>query len=75
MTDTDKYGDPIDEAHRPLVEAGEGEDEGFDVAEADLIEHASHGDPATDPTELAGKPEERTGAEYGESDHVESNDE
>ncbi|HWC86316.1 MAG TPA: hypothetical protein VG388_07245 [Solirubrobacteraceae bacterium] len=34
----------LDEAHRPLVEAGEGEAEGFEEAERELIEHASHGD-------------------------------
>ncbi len=34
----------VDEAHRPLVEAGEGESEGFELAEQQLIEHASHGD-------------------------------
>src|ERR671931_37131 len=34
----------VDEADRPLVEAGEGEAEGFEVAEEDLVEHASHGD-------------------------------
>jgi hypothetical protein len=34
----------LDEAQRPLVEAGEGEAEGFELAEQELIEHASHGD-------------------------------
>jgi hypothetical protein len=34
----------IDEAQRPLVEAGQGEAEGFEQAEQALIEHASHGD-------------------------------
>jgi hypothetical protein len=34
----------MDEAHRPLIEAGEGESEGFEQAERELIEHASHGD-------------------------------
>jgi predicted lipid-binding transport protein (Tim44 family) len=33
-----------DEAQRPLVEAGEGEAEGFEAAERELVEHASHGD-------------------------------
>jgi hypothetical protein len=33
-----------DEAARPLAEAGEGESEGFEMAEQELIEHASHGD-------------------------------
>jgi hypothetical protein len=36
--------DPIDPAIAPLLEAGEGEAEGFDLAELDLIEHAEHGD-------------------------------
>ncbi len=34
----------MDEAQRPLSEAGEGESEGFELAEAELQEHASHGD-------------------------------
>jgi hypothetical protein len=33
-----------DDAQRPLAEAGQGEAEGFEQAEHDLIEHASHGD-------------------------------
>jgi hypothetical protein len=33
-----------DEAQRPLVEAGQGEAEGFEQAERELVEHASHGD-------------------------------
>jgi hypothetical protein len=33
-----------DPAQRPLVEAGEGESEGFELAERQLQEHASHGD-------------------------------
>jgi hypothetical protein len=42
--------DSVDPALAPLIEAGEGESEGFDLAEADLVEHASHGDMhATDP--------------------------
>jgi len=40
----DNPDDPVDPAIAPLIEAGEGEAEGFDVAEADLIEHAEHGD-------------------------------
>jgi len=34
----------MSEAERPLSEAGEGESEGFELAEAELSEHASHGD-------------------------------
>jgi cell division protein FtsN len=33
-----------DPAQRPLIEAGQGESEGFELAEAELIEHATHGD-------------------------------
>ena len=33
-----------DPAFAPLAEAGEGTSEGFELAEADLIDHASHGD-------------------------------
>ena len=33
-----------DEAERPLAEAGQGDSEGFEQAEQELIEHASHGD-------------------------------
>jgi len=32
----------LDPAQRPLVEGGEGEAEGFEVAESDLIEHAEY---------------------------------
>ncbi|MGX6447794.1 hypothetical protein ACVU7I_06970 [Patulibacter sp. S7RM1-6] len=32
------------EEQRPLDEAGEGQSEGFELAEQELIEHASHGD-------------------------------
>ncbi len=34
----------LDPSQRPLVESGEGVAEGFELAEEDLIEHASHGD-------------------------------
>lgn len=39
-TDADEF----DPAQAPLIEAGEGEAEGFELAEQELIEHASHGD-------------------------------
>src|SRR4051795_4396064 len=35
--------DPVDPAIAPLIESGEGESEGFDVAEADLTRHAEDG--------------------------------
>lgn len=34
----------LDEAQRPLAEAGQGEAEGFEQAEQELIDKASHGD-------------------------------
>ncbi|HLH14474.1 MAG TPA: hypothetical protein VKV16_06760 [Solirubrobacteraceae bacterium] len=34
----------LEDAQRPVLEAGGGESEGFELAEQDLIEHASHGD-------------------------------
>jgi len=61
------------EAERPVREAGGGEAEGFEEAERELEEHASHGDPGPDPTHLAGAPEaDRGDAEYGEPDRIES---
>ncbi len=46
-------GEPVDDgldpAERPLVEAGEGEAEGFELAEQDLIRNASHDDGTGDP--------------------------
>jgi hypothetical protein len=68
--------DEADESERALSEAGQGESEGFELAEEELIENASHEEPATpDPTHLAGEPEEtRTEAEFGEADTEESED-
>ena len=34
----------LPDAERPLAQAGEGESEGFERAEEELVEHASHGD-------------------------------
>jgi hypothetical protein len=65
--------DDLDEAERPLVEAGEGSQEGFEEAERELIEHASHGDEAPSPESLAGEPEaDRADVEFGEPDQIES---
>jgi hypothetical protein len=69
-TDPEGEQDPAD---LPLVEAGEGEAEGFDLAEHDLIENASHGDGHADPLEDAITPEvesDRAGTRYGEPDEV-----
>jgi hypothetical protein len=61
---------PDDE--RAVIEGGGGEAEGFELAEEDLIEHASHGDD-TNPIEDAGEPEEPHEPEVsGEPDHLES---
>jgi hypothetical protein len=68
----------IDPAQRPLVEAGEGEAEGFELAEDDLIEHASHGDehsarvPYYDAEDVS--EDDRVGAEYGEADEEETSE-
>jgi hypothetical protein len=63
------------EAERPLRESGEGESEGFEEAEAELIEHASHGRQGPDPTLLAGRSEpDHPDVEYGEADHEDKHD-
>lgn len=64
----------IDPAERPRVEAGEGEAEGFEVAERDLIEHASHGDPGPDPETLASDEQAHPEPEHGSADHVRSSE-
>ena len=62
----------LDPALRPLVEGGEGEAEGFELAEEDLIEAAQHGDSTADPLGDAFTPEV-DGLDdvesYGEADH------
>ena len=65
-----------EEAERPLREAGEGEAEGFEEAEQELIEHASHGNPAPYPPDMAGRPEDARAADatYGDADHEESSE-
>jgi hypothetical protein len=60
---------------RPLVEAGQGEAEGFELAEQDLIEHASHGDEHSGRMAIyhAGRTEEAgQNADFGEGDDVQS---
>jgi hypothetical protein len=63
-----------DEAHRPLAEAGQGESEGFEEAEEELIEHASHGDYQSAHAILhhQGRPEEggdSEGEQAGDHEH------
>ena len=66
------HGEKPDPALQPLIEAGEGEAEGFELAEDALIEHASHGDYHSD--RVIGRdaygfdsPQDDTGV-YGEAD-------
>lgn len=59
-----------DPAREPLVEAGGGESEGFELAEEELRENASHGNSRGFPAEDVPSPEERAGAEYGEADGI-----
>jgi hypothetical protein len=62
-----------DEADRPLEEGGEGEAEGFELAELDLEEAASHGEGRRSPEADEFTPEEesdRADAVYGEPDEV-----
>ena len=68
----------LPEAERPLAEAGEGEAEGFELAEKQLIESASHGDASGHPSGDGLPPEEAAAkdlASYGEADdeHVSEN--
>ena len=62
--------DPVsdDPAEEPLLEAGEGEAEGFELAEQELEDIASHGDQHRFPGGDARPPEEPTDTAYGEPD-------
>jgi hypothetical protein len=60
--------DSDDPAEQPLVEAGEGEAEGFELAEKDLEDIASHGDEHRFPDSVVPAAEEPQTAEYGEAD-------
>ncbi len=66
-------GDP---AMDPVLEAGGGEAEGFEAAEAELIESASHGNGGRDPIADAFPPEEAAAekAVYGEADEIDTSD-
>jgi hypothetical protein len=67
----------LDPADRPVREAGGGEAEGFELAEEDLIEHASHGDEHSARMALYhAASDEEAGAEteYGEADEVRSSE-
>jgi len=63
------------EADRPLVEAGQGEAEGFEQAEQELVEHTSHGDQHAARRAIEDGPsssEDGRAAEGGEADHERS---
>ena len=70
--------DPVDPALAPLIEAGEGESEGFEEAEAELIEHTRHDDQhgtSRITQDAAGFDElEESDVDYGESDEEEKED-
>ena len=62
-----------DEASRPVEEGGGGEAEGFEQAERELVEQASHGEDRWDPEADAFTPEVEAGeatSEYAEADDV-----
>jgi len=65
--------DVIDEAMRPVYEAGGGEQEGFELAERDLVRNATHDDGTGYPERDAFTPERESdlaSAEYGEADAI-----
>ncbi len=65
------------EERRSVEEAGGGEAEGFELAEQELIEHASHGDehsPARIMRDADGLEEESLESVYGEADSERPND-
>ena len=67
----------LDPAERPVREAGGGESEGFEMAEQDLIRHATHSDDVSDSIVFhdAARPEveaDRQTGESGDADQVDS---
>jgi hypothetical protein len=69
----DEEGDPVDEEERPLIEGGEGVEEGFETAESDLREAATHGENRYDPSSHDFGDEESAGdadAVSGEPDEI-----
>jgi hypothetical protein len=68
---------PANEAERPLAEGGEGVEEGFEIAEDDLEEAASHEENRYDPSTADFGDEESAGdadVEPGEADEYETPD-
>jgi len=69
-------GEPS-EAERPLVEAGQGEAEGFEQGEQELVEHASHGDMHAARQAIEDAPEgadDERAADAGEADAARSSE-
>ena len=69
--------DDFEPEMRAVYEGGGGEAEGFEQAEADLIENAQHGDGKGDPLSdaFSGEVEsDRATVEYGEADEEDSPD-
>ncbi len=68
----------FDPAMRPVYEAGGGVAEGFEQAEADLVENAAHGDgrgnPVADAIDNEHVDAERSTVEHGEPDELDSPD-
>ena len=62
--------DTDDPAEQPLIEGGEGEAEGFELAEKDLEDIAEHGDEHRFPDGLAQPEEPQDPDEYGEADQA-----
>ena len=75
INDPDEKNDP---AMEPVEEAGGGVAEGFEQAEEELIENASHGDgtgnPEVDAIDNENEEAERSTAEYGEADDEQPDD-
>jgi hypothetical protein len=71
--------DEPDEAARPVSEGGGGEAEGFEEAERELIEHATHGDQhaarrAIEDAPSLGESDDERAAQSGEADQVRSSE-
>jgi hypothetical protein len=62
--------DTDDPAEAPLLEGGEGESEGFELAEKDLEDIAEHGDEHRFPDGLSQPEEPQDTDEYGEPDEA-----
>jgi hypothetical protein len=62
--------DTDDPAEAPLLEGGEGESEGFELAEKDLEDIAEHGDEHRFPDGMAQPEEPQATDEYGEADEA-----